>query len=74
MLAMGLGGMLGITLLSMFYPSPALFNIWLYGGLVLFSAFVLYDIQKIVHNAKNMHYYDPINQSLGIYLDSIMLF
>ena len=61
MLAMGLGGMLGITLLSMFYPSPALFNIWLYGGLVLFSAFVLYDIQKIVHNAKNMHYYDPIN-------------
>ena len=43
-LAMGLGGMLGISLLSIFYPgSPALYNMWLYGGLALFSAFVLYD-------------------------------
>lgn len=73
-LGMGLGGMIGIGLLGMFYPSQALFNIWLYGGLVLFSAFVLYDTQKIIVNAKRLPYYDPINQSLGIYLDSIMLF
>jgi len=51
-----------------------LFNIWLYGGLLLFSAFVLYDVQKLIHNAKTKPFYDPINESLGIYLDSIMLF
>lgn len=43
-LAIGLGGMLGVSIMSMFNPaSAALHNIWLYGGLVLFSGFVLYD-------------------------------
>jgi FtsH-binding integral membrane protein len=52
-LALGLGGMLGVSLLSIAYPhSPALYNIYLYGGLALFSAFVLYDTQKILHRAK----------------------
>lgn len=37
----------------MFWPSKALFSIWLYGGLLLFSAFTLYDVQKIIHNAKS---------------------
>ena len=74
MLGMGCAGMIGISLLSMFYPSPAIFNIWLYGGLVLFSAFVLYDVQKIIHNAKTRNTYDPINESLRIYLDAIMIF
>mmetsp|Transcript_9179 Transcript_9179/g.6939 ORF Transcript_9179/g.6939 Transcript_9179/m.6939 type:complete len:85 (+) Transcript_9179:496-750(+) len=71
---MGCCGMIGIGLLQMFYPSPALFNIWLYGGLVLFSAFVLYDVQKIIHNAKTRPTWDPINESLGIYMDTIILF
>jgi len=45
-LAIGLGGMLGVSLLSIFYPgSPALYNIYMYGGLLLFSGFVLYDTQ-----------------------------
>ena len=45
-LAVGLGGMMGISLLSLLYPgSAALHSIWLYGGLALFSAFVLYDVQ-----------------------------
>lgn len=74
MLAVGLGGMIGVSLVSMFYPSQALFNVWLYGGLVLFSAFTLYDIQHIIYKAKTLPHYDPINQSLRIYLDSILLF
>mmetsp|Transcript_7156 Transcript_7156/g.6246 ORF Transcript_7156/g.6246 Transcript_7156/m.6246 type:complete len:85 (+) Transcript_7156:634-888(+) len=71
---MGCGGMIGLSIVQMFWPSPALFNIWLYGGLVLFSAFVLYDTQKIINDAKTKPYWDPINQSLGIYLDTIILF
>lgn len=73
-LGMGCAGMMGIGIASMFWPSQALFNLWLYGGLVLFSAFVLYDVQKIIHHAKTMPRYDPIQQSLGIYLDTIILF
>ena len=43
-LALGLGGMLGVSLLSMFFPnSKALWSIYMYGGLFLFSAYVLYD-------------------------------
>jgi FtsH-binding integral membrane protein len=71
---MGCAGMIGISLASMFWPSPALYNMWLYGGLVLFSAFVLYDTQKIIHNAKSKPRYDPISESIGIYLDTIILF
>lgn len=73
-LGLGCGAMLGVGLLSMFYPSPALMNIYMYGGLLLFSAFVLYDVQKIIHNAKTRSVYDPINESLGIYMDTIILF
>ena len=44
LLSLGLGGLLGVSFLSIFYPgSPALKNIWLYGGLALFSAYVLFD-------------------------------
>lgn len=66
--------MIGIGLISLFYPSRALWNVWLYGGLLLFSAMVLYDTQKIIFNAKMKPYYDPINESLSIYLDSIIIF
>merc|ERR1719263_509693 len=52
-LCLGLGGMCGVALLSMLYPgSAALHNIWLYGGLGLFSMFVLHDTQRIIYNAK----------------------
>jgi FtsH-binding integral membrane protein len=74
-LAIGCGGMLGISLLSMLYPgSPALTNIWLYGGLALFSAFVLYDTQYIVQRAKTDFMYDPVNQSMRVYMDAINIF
>lgn len=73
-LGMGAAGMLGIGIASMFWPSPALMNIWLYGGLLLFSGYVLYDTQKIIHNAKTKPRYDPINESLGIYMDTIIMF
>jgi FtsH-binding integral membrane protein len=73
-LGMGCAGLLGLGLVSMFWPSPALYNMYMYGGLLLFSAFVLYDVQKIIHDAKTRQRYDPINSSLGIYLDTIIIF
>lgn len=47
-LGMGLAAMIGLSLANIFWPSKNLFNIWLYGGLLLFSLFVLYDTQKII--------------------------
>ena len=72
---MALAAMIGISLASMFWPNSAgLFNIWLYGGLALFGFFVMYDTQKVIHNARLKTYWDPINESLSIYLDAIIIF
>lgn len=74
-LSIGLGAMLGVSLMQMFNPaSKALFNIWLYGGLGLFSLFVLYDTQMILMRAKTEQRFDPINNSIHVYLDAIQLF
>ena len=74
-LAIGLGGMLGVSILSMFNPaSPALYNIWMYGGLGLFSLFVLYDTQMILQRAKTMQNFDPIGNSIHIYMDAVQIF
>jgi len=35
---------------------------------------VLYRTQKIIHSAKTEYKYDPINNSVGIYLDAINIF
>jgi growth hormone-inducible transmembrane protein len=51
-----------------------LYNIWLYGGLLLISAYTLHDVQKIIHNAKSKATWDPVNESLDIYLDAIIMF
>jgi FtsH-binding integral membrane protein len=74
-LGMGLAAMIGVGLASMFKPhSPGLYNFWLYGGLLLFSAFVLFDTQKVIYNARLKNRWDPINESLAIYLDALILF
>ncbi|TNV76556.1 hypothetical protein FGO68_gene8593 [Halteria grandinella] len=74
-LGMALAGMLGIGIASLIWPnSPGLFSIWLYGGLLLFGAFVLFDTQKVIFNAKLKSQWDPINESLAIYMDAIILF
>jgi len=44
-----------------------LYSMALYGGLVLFGGFLLYDTQKIIHRAEmhpvyTMQPYDPINK------------
>lgn len=74
LLGMCSAGLIGLSISQMFWPSQAIFNIWLYGGLLVFSGFTLYDIQKLIHAAKSKQAWDPINESLGIYLDAIILF
>jgi len=50
----------------------------LYGGLAVFSGFVLYDTQKILHNARMAEAgairRDPLRESIGLELDIINIF
>ncbi|MCL4118768.1 UNVERIFIED_CONTAM: hypothetical protein GTU68_066687 [Idotea baltica] len=84
-LGLGLGGVVIASLGSAFLPPTSaiglsLYSISLYGGLILFSAFLLYDTQKIVHKAEshpNMYGvrpYDPINASHHIVMDTVNIF
>jgi len=80
-LSIGLGVVIISSLGPMLLPvgsavASGMQAISLYGGTVLFGAFVLYDTQKIILHAEQseLTYYDPINESIGIYLDSINLF
>lgn len=50
----------------------------LYGGLAVFSAFILYDTSKILAHAKHVQAghmrYDPLRESIGLELDFINIF
>jgi len=84
-LAMGLGVVFCASLGTMFLPpttamGAGLHSVAIYGGLVLFGMFLLYDTQKIIHRAERhpVGYgappFDPVNASMGIYMDTINIF
>lgn len=73
-LAIGLGVVFASSLGSMFLPpttvlGAGLASMSLYGGLLLFSAFLLYDTQRIVRKAEThppanfaIQRFDPVNE------------
>jgi len=83
-LGAGLGVVFVASLGSAFLPpttrlGSGLYAISMYGGLVLFSLFLLYDTQKIIKNAENYPVYtdrpfDPVNSSMSIYMDTLNIF
>ncbi|XP_047145303.1 growth hormone-inducible transmembrane protein isoform X1 [Hydra vulgaris] len=82
-LSLALGGICVASLGGMFLPAssaavPVINSLVTYGGLVIFGGFMLYDTQKIIKQAEISTYrgqkYDPINSSIGIYMDTINIF
>merc|ERR1712079_621170 len=84
-LAMGLGVVFCASIASNFLPpttalGAGMYSIAIYGGLILFGGFILYDTQKIIYKAERhpvgygVQKYDPINSSMGIYTDTINIF
>ncbi|XP_006630346.1 growth hormone-inducible transmembrane protein [Lepisosteus oculatus] len=83
-LAVGFGVVFASSLGSMFLPPSSafgagLYSVAVYGGLILFSMFLLYDTQKVIKRAETypvygVQKYDPINSCLGIYMDTINIF
>lgn len=71
-LAVGLGFVFASSLASMFLPpttalGAGIYSLSLYGGLLLFSGFLLYDTQRTVRKAENHplyadRAYDPVNK------------
>lgn len=83
-LSIGLGAVVASSIGSMFLSPTSkiglgLYGISLYGGLLVFSGMLLYDTQKTIkkaelHPAYSMAPYDPINNSLHIYMDIVNIF
>jgi FtsH-binding integral membrane protein len=52
--------------------------IWLYGGLAVFGGFTLYDVQKVLQNARlaerGLIRKDTVNESIGLTLDFLNIF
>nr|AFK11640.1 Growth hormone-inducible transmembrane protein [Callorhinchus milii] len=83
-LAIGLGFVFASSVGSMFLPPTSmlgagLYSVAIYGGLVLFGMFLLYDTQKVIKQAESFPVYavqkfDPINACIGIYMDTLNIF
>ena len=85
-LAAGLGVVFVSSIGSMFFPPTSslglgLYSIVMYGGLILFGAFLLHDTQRIIRHAESVPHpsygmkpYDPVNASMSIYMDTINIF
>lgn len=83
-LAIGLGLVFASSLASIWLPpttalGAGIYSFSLYGGLLLFSGFLLYDTQRIIRSAETYPLYasrpfDPINHAISIYLDTLNIF
>lgn len=83
-LAIGLGVVFASSMASIFLPPTTVLgagiaSLSLYGGLLLFSGFLLYDTQRIVRKAETypnygVQSYDPINNAMSIYMDTLNIF
>jgi FtsH-binding integral membrane protein len=76
-LSIGLGVLIGAGLGRMFFPASTLLqNVSIYGGMAVFGGLLLVDIQRVMHRIRFTppSSYDPINSSIGIYLDIVNLF
>ncbi|KAL4712945.1 hypothetical protein ACJJTC_012015 [Scirpophaga incertulas] len=83
-LAMGLGAVFAASLAGMFLPPTSalgagLYSLSLYGGLIVFGGFLLYDTQAIIRRAEvhpmyGYQPYDPINSAISVYLDVLNIF
>jgi FtsH-binding integral membrane protein len=76
-LAIGAGLIMGASLGSMFFPGANfLYSIVLWGGLALHGGMVFARTQNLIDGATRFPQarFDPINDSLGIYIDTVAIF
>ena len=70
LMAVGIGGMF-VPVTSAWYP--ILHNVYLYGGLTLFTLYIAYDTQKMIEEF-NMGIDDHIKHATDLFLDFKIVF
>ena len=77
-LSIGCGLLMGASLGSMFFPGiPMLYQFVLYGGLAIHGGMIFFRTQNLIDGASRAPrnaLFDPINDSIGIYIDSLAIF
>eukprot|EP01134_Creolimax_fragrantissima_P000434 CFRG0434T1 len=74
-LAVGFGVVLAASFGSMFFPASSLmYNVSIYGGLAVFGGLTFFDTQRMIQKAKIQPQYNPLRESMGIYLQIINIF
>ena len=70
-LTVGLTLIIGLFIVNRFFPKNAKASTWLF-----YSLFVVHDVERLVYNAKKSKDldYDPIKESIHLYLDAINIF
>lgn len=66
-------GLVVLSFLNLFFHSTLLENVWLYGGLMLFSVFVAVDTQIIIERALRGDS-DSVQSALDLFLDALNIF
>jgi len=69
----GLMGMLGLSVLQMFYPIPLVHSLLLYGGLGLFAVFTAYDTQVAIKDYENGNR-DPVSHGVNFFINFSAMF
>eukprot|EP00483_Globobulimina_turgida_P010254 UN10273 len=78
-LGIGLGFLMGLSAIEFIYPSAGKSNLFqnvnIYGGLLIFGLQMAYDTKKVLIKAKQLNQqWDPINQQMDLYLNSVNFF
>lgn len=88
MLGIGLGVVFAASIGTFFLPphtalGAGIYSLAIYGGLLLFAGFMLYDTQRLVDHARrfpdpyytnSVDMFDPINAQLSIYANTLNIF
>ncbi|OXA50988.1 Growth hormone-inducible transmembrane protein [Folsomia candida] len=85
-LGMGLGIVFAASTGSFLIPQStrlgsSLFAVYLYGGMILFGAMLLHDVQRVLQTAEKLPFdpdrpdtFDPINAAMAMYMDCLNIF
>jgi len=73
LLSAALSAMVWLSFVNIFFRSPLLHLVYIYGGLLMFSAFILFDTQLIVERASAGHK-DYIKDAYELFLDLFGVF